>query len=302
MPEVVILSLAEESGSGCGEACGCGGADKPQTTRVPALTCADVLRQAGAAVEMVTACSDAEIDAAVKAAETGDARLIVAAATDGEVRAVIRRMVRHHAPPPSQRPADLPAGRTVYDLPPIAVLPLHPSVPELVDRLSLPRPPQEVALAVLAGRTKRFDLLRNDAGSVTLNGSLLGGVNASGSVGVWRGRVEVDDAVLSDGEESLVACAIGNAGPAELDGLPLLIGPSAEDGVVEVAVALPLVRNRLLRRPEVRFEVRRARGRAVSVTPRDGADLHLVDDGVAGVLTRKRAWWTEPGAWAAYLI
>lgn len=302
MPEVVILSLAEESGSGCGEACGCGGADKPQTTRVPALTCADVLRQAGAAVEMVTACSDAEIDAAVKAAETGDARLIVAAATDGEVRAVIRRMVRHHAPPPSKRPADLPAGRTVYDLPPIAVLPLHPSVPELVDRLSLPRPPQEVALAVLAGRTKRFDLLRNDAGSVTLNGSLLGGVNASGSVGVWRGRVEVDDAVLSDGEESLVACAIGNAGPAELDGLPLLIGPSAEDGVVEVAVALPLVRNRLLRRPEVRFEVRRARGRAVSVTPRDGADLHLVDDGVAGVLTRKRAWWTEPGAWAAYLI
>jgi hypothetical protein len=46
-------------------------------------------------------------------------------------------------------------------------------------------------------------------------------------------------------------------------------------------------------------EVRRARGRAVSVLPRDG-ELQFLDDGVAGVLTRKRSWWIEPGAWAVY--
>ena len=112
--------------------------------------------------------------------------------------------------------------------------------------------PQDVAAAVQAGRTNRFDLLRNDGGSVTLNSSLLGGLDASGAVGVWRGRVEVDDTVLADGEEPLVACAIGNAGPAELDGLPLLVATSATDGVVDVAVAVPLVRKRALRPAEVR--------------------------------------------------
>jgi len=70
--------------------------------------------------------------------------------------------------------------------------------------------------------------------------------------------------------------------------------------VVEVAVAIPIVKRRFLREASVRFEVRRARGRAVSVTPRDG-EVHFVDDGVSGVLTRKRAWWVERGVWAAYV-
>jgi hypothetical protein len=28
--------------------------------------------------------------------------------------------------------------------------------------------------------------------------------------------------------------------------------------------------------------------------------VRLIDDGVSGVLTRKRSWWTERGAWAVY--
>jgi hypothetical protein len=304
--QVVILSLAEKR-DGCGDACGCGPADKAadkaaEPARVPVLSCADALRAEGLQVELVAACSDAEIDAAVKPAETGEALLVVAAATDGELRAVVRRMVRHHAPPPSLRPAELPAGRTVFDLPPLAVLPLHPSVPELVTRLGLPRDPAEVAAAVKGGRVRQMDLLRNDGGSVTMHSSLLGGLDAQGSVGIWHGRVEVDDAVLADGDEPLIACAIGNAGSTELDGLPLLTQAAPDDGVVDVAVAIPVVRQRLLRSPSVEFEVRRAKGRAVSVTPRDGADLHLVDDGVSGILTRKRSWWVEPAAWAAYVM
>ena len=304
MHEVVILSLAEES-AGCGDACGCSPAEKAEKaapgSRVPVLTCADGLRREGASPQLVTACSEPEVDVALKSAIAGDARLILAVASDSELRAVMRRLVRHHAPPPSKRPAELPPGRTVFDLPPVGILPLHPSVPELVPRLGLPTDPAEVAAAVAAGRTARFDLLRNDGGSITMHAALLGGLDATGAVGVWRGRVEVDDTVLADGEEPLVACAIGNAGPVELDGLPLLTGASPTDGAVDVAIAVPRVHKRMLRPDSVEFEVRRARGRAVSVTPRDGADLHFVDDGVSGVLTRKRAWWTEPAVWAAYL-
>ena len=38
---------------------------------------------------------------------------------------------------------------------------------------------------------------------------------------------------------------------------------------------------------------------AVSVRPRDG-EVQFLDDGVAGSTSRKRSWWTEPGAWAVY--
>ncbi len=290
MRAVVILSLAEDSGED-----GCAGA-----SRVPVLACADALRGHGARVEQVTAYSDAEIDTAVKPVESGDAQLIVAAATDAQVRAVIRRMVRHHAPPPSKRPADLPAGRTMFDLPPIAILPLVPAVPALVDRLDLPRDPGAVAGAVSAGRARRFDLLRTDGGSVTLHGALVGGVTVTGSAGAWRGRVEVDDTILSDGAEPLLACAVSNTGPSDVDGLPLILDALPDDGAVDVAVARPVLHRRLFRTATVSVEVRRARGRAVSVAPRDDS-VPYVDDGVTAKLTRKRSWWVERHAWALYV-
>ena len=116
-----------------------------------------------------------------------------------------------------------------------------------------------------------------------------------------RGRVEVDDTVLSDGTDSILACAIGNGrGYAQFDGLPLLTDGDPTDGRVEVAVAVPAAVKRRFRSTRVRVEVRRARGRAVSVLPRDG-DLPFLDDGVAGTMSRKRSWWTEPGAWAVYV-
>ena len=69
--------------------------------------------------------------------------------------------------------------------------------------------------------------------------------------------------------------------------------------MIEVAIAVPVVTRPLFRQATVRVEVRRARGRAVAVPPRDG-ELPFLDDGVAGTLTRKRSWWIEPGAWAVY--
>ncbi|WP_045742591.1 hypothetical protein [Actinoplanes rectilineatus] len=316
MFDVVLLSLAEGQGGSDSCGSGCGGCNAVcATPRTPVLACADALREAGARVETVMAGSDQEIDA-VLARFDGPARpdgltwpdpesklrLVVASATDGQLRAVVRRLVRRYAPPPSKRPDDLPAVRTVPDLPPLAILPLDPThTGDLAAQLGLPRTPAAVAAAVLEGSVRRLDLLRNDGGSVTLDGALLGGSDDDGRAVPWRGRVEVDDALLTDGEEPVLACAVGNAaGYAEFDGLRLLADGDPTDGRVEVAVAVPIVvKQRFRKDTKIRIEVRRARGRAVSVLPREG-DLQFLDDGVAGSTSRKRSWWTEPGAWAVY--
>ncbi len=319
MYEVVILTLGD-------------GASADGNAR----SCLEALAAAGAPAEAVTATSDAEIDEVLTRLDApprpdgltwpdwpnpeGRTRLAVAAASDGELRAVVRRLVRRYAPPPSRRPTDLPATRTVPDLPPIGVLPLDGGRgpigaasggagvdgeecdrgDDLVARLGLPRDPAAVASAILAGRFRRLDLLRTDAGSVTLNGTLLGTADEQGRAVRWQARVEVDDAVLSDGHDSLLACVVANAGGfAEIDGLPLVTDADPADGLVEVAVALPVVRRSMWGNHRVRVEVRRARGRAASVTP-DGEELPYLDDGAAGRLTRRRSWWIEPAAWAVY--
>jgi hypothetical protein len=269
---------------------------------VPVLACADALRSGGATVEPVTAGSEAEIDRAIRPVLAGEARLVVAAASDAEVRAVVRRMVRALTPPHSGRPTDLKANRTVYDLPPLSVLPLAPAAPPLCGALGLPTTPADVAMATLDGLQRRWDLLRTEGGSVTLHGVLLGGLAGSGgaSPAPLRAIIAVDDTVLSDGSETLLAVAIVNAGSSEVDGLPLVPSATSDDGCVDVAIALPILRRRLVRTADIRVEVRRARGRAMSVTPFDGA-IKCVDDGVVGPITRKRSWWTEPGAFATYV-
>jgi hypothetical protein len=262
----------------------------------PVLACRDALLAEGAEVSTAAPGSDAELDA-IAARLDGPARpdgltwpaaegprLVVAAAAVGQVRAVVRRMVRRYAPPPSRRPADLADDRTVPDLPPIGVLPLYGA--RLFD---LPEDPAEIAKLVLHGTPVRRDLLRTDAGSVTLDGALIGGTAP------WSARVEVDDAVLAEPGETIAVCVVGNGGGyATVDGLPLVPRADPADGMLDVAVAVP-VRRRWWGRTRAEVEVRRARGRAVSVHP--AAEVPLLDDGVDGTLTRKRSWWTERGAW-----
>jgi hypothetical protein len=316
MYDVVLLSLAE--GQGSGGACGadCGGC-APATAaacapRVPVLRCADALTAAGARVETVTAASDQEIDEVLArfdgpARPDGltwpdpDSKTRLVVATDGQLRAVVRRLVRRYAPPPSKRPADMTSGRTVPDLPALAILPLDAgNTTDLAAQLGLPRTPEGVAAAVLGGSVRRLDLLRNDGGSVTVDGALVGGLDDEGRAVPWRGRVEVDDAVLSNGDDPILACAIGNAaGYAEFAGMRMLADGDAVDGQVEVAVAVPTIVKQRFRGTKMRIEVRRARGRAVSVLPRDG-EIQFLDDGVGGSMNRKRSWWTEAGAWAVY--
>ncbi|GAA3280674.1 hypothetical protein Dvina_53405 [Dactylosporangium vinaceum] len=291
MVDIVLLTLGEDAQCGCdGGACG---------TRTPILACRDALRTSSShEVRTVVAHDDKEIDAALRSLP--EARLIVATAADGQLRAVMRRLVRMYAPAPSKRPSDLPGDRTIPDLPPIGVLPLGPDATDLASRLGLPRSPADVAAAVLGGKVRRLDLLRNDGGSVTLDGALLGGVLASGGTGTFLARVEVDDHVLADGTEPVLMSVVANAERyATVDGLPLVTAPSIDDGVLDVAVAIPVAARRLFRRPRVEIQVRRAHGRAVAISPR--AELPFVDDGVEGTLTHKRSWWMERAAWAVYV-
>ncbi|HEY0359697.1 MAG TPA: diacylglycerol kinase family protein [Mycobacteriales bacterium] len=265
-------------------------------TRVPVLQCADALR-AGAVVEVVDVDSDGAVDAAVDRAYASGARLVVAGG-DGPLRAVLRRMVRRSLPRGGERPADLPRHRTVPDLPPVGLLPVDPPAEtDLVRRLGLPTTPAGVADAVLGGAARRLDLLRNDAGSVTLKAALLGGVDPDGRGVPWAARIDVDDTVLSDGTEALLACGIANTGSLDaVPGLTLVVEAGPTDGLIDVGVAVPVAGRR---RPEI--QVRRARGRAVAVTPTvDEQEVPFADDGIAGTLTRKRTWWMEHGAWAAY--
>lgn len=319
MRQVIVLSLADDAANaaGCCGATGCGsaaasdsGGDDACATdadacatrpaRVPVLACSDALTAGGAAVEVVTACSDAEIDAALKPVRADGAALIVAAADDAQLRAVLRRLVRAYAPPPSKRPAGMPGDRTVPDLPPLAVLPLTPGIPGIVTDLGLPTEPAAVAAAVLGGRTRRLDLLRHDGGSVTSRSAVLGAANDAGTAVSWRGRVEVDDVVLTDGDEPVLACVVANSGAVTVGGVPLTGDVAADDGRITVGVAVPRQVRRFLRRSDLQVEVRRATGRAVAVTPRADA-VPIVDDGVAAELTRKRSWWVERGVWAVYV-
>ncbi len=275
MHQVIVLSLEE----GC--------------PRAPVLACRDALAAEGASVETAQAGSDADLDAVIAELDgparadgltwpsADGPRLIVAASTVGQVRAVLRRMVRRYAPTPSRRPDDLVPDRTVPDLPPIGLLPLYG-----VDLFGVN--PADVVKSVLYGTPARLDLLRTDAGSVTVDGALVGGEAA------FRARIEVDDAVLATPDERVAACVVGNGtGYSTVDGLPFVPDADPADGSVHVAVAVPVRVRR-----ETRVEVRRARGRAVSVSPVD--EVPFLDDGVAGRLARKRSWWIERGSWSVY--
>jgi hypothetical protein len=319
MYDVVILTL-EEPPTGCGGECeGCGAAEACDTRpRTPVLHCTDALTAAGARVETVTAHDDAAIDAVLarfdapeqpdgirRPDQDGKLRLVVAIAADAQLRHVVRRLVRRYAPAPSKRPADLPADRTVPDLPPLAVLPLNArESTDLATRLGLPREPADVARAVLSDRVRRLDLLRQDGGSVVIDGALFGAADEHGRSVPWHGRVEVDDLVLTDGKDAVLACAVTVAdGYAKVDGIDLVADPDPADGLVEVGLAVPSVVKRRFGPDQHRIEVRRARGRAVSITPRpaaEGETLPFVEDGVTGELTRKRSWWIERQAWGVY--
>ena len=288
---------------------------------MPVLACADALTARGARVETVIARSDAEIDEVLARLDAparpdgltwpdpdSKTRLVVATASDAQLRAVLRRLVRRYAPPPSRRPAELAGNRTVPDLPPIGVLPLDPARGgphrDLAAQLGLPRDPAAVAAAVLDGSVRRLDLLRNDGGSVTLDGALLGAADDAGRPLHWRAGWRSTTRCSPTARTRSLACAIGNAGGyATLDDAAAAhrTGPGRRPGRGRGgrSGARPARRWAGRRSPPTRY-VGPGAGRW-PCSPATGR-CPFLDDGVEGELSRKRSWWTEPGAWAVWSI
>ncbi|PZS10584.1 MAG: hypothetical protein DLM55_03905 [Acidimicrobiales bacterium] len=284
---------------------------------MPVLSCADELRAYPVVkqVEIRPAQSDADIDVTLTLTHDAQTRLVVAG-SDAIARAVVRRMVKRALAlgGKSQR-AGLAIDRTIPDLAPFALLPLDadPGLPDLARALQLPMTPHEVAAAVVTGTVRRLDLFRNDRGSVTLHGVLLGGAVAAhhetqGRPVAWWARIDVDDTALCDPNEPLLACAIGNAtGYSQLGTLPLLTAADPTSGTVSVGLAVSV---------DKEIQVRRAHGRAVSIRlcrapyarsldsaadpPREQPSVPFTDDGVDGVLRHACTWWVERAAWALY--
>ena len=202
--DVVLLTLGDDAAAT---------ARAPRPGAAPAPTrCARPARGS----RLVTAGSDAEIDAGAR--RPADGRPTGPAdrrrrGTDGQLRAVVRRLVRRYAPPPSQRPADLPADRTVPDLPPSACCRSTRPAPDLAAQLGpAPRPGRGGRGGARRPASRRLDLLRNDGGSVTLDGALLGG--ADDAAGRCRGGPGSRSTTPCSptAREPLLACAVANAG------------------------------------------------------------------------------------------
>ncbi|MGB9376363.1 MAG: diacylglycerol kinase family protein [Mycobacteriales bacterium] len=246
---------------------------------------------ADGAVEVATTSSPAELDVAL--AGRGHRRLILAGG-DGSLHLLVDRLRRRG------ELADVPVG----------LVPMGTGN-DFARHLGLPLDPEQAAEVLLTGHPRRLDLIRSDGGGgLAVNAAHLGkGAEAArrasglksrlgklayplGAIASivrprgWRLHVNVDDEVLADGRHRVLMVAIGN-GSSIGGGAPIFPHADASDGTLDVLVVS-------------RFgALRRASGRAVTVTPAPGVTVGLNVDGELGELNRRRAWWVEPGAWSA---
>jgi diacylglycerol kinase family enzyme len=272
-----------------------------------------VLRSA-ADVEVAATASAADLDDVV-AAMDGQRPVIVGG--DGSLHAVIGALDR------AGRLADQPVG----------LIPCGTGN-DLARTLGLPVDPEEGARAVLSGRTRVLDVLRDDSGLLVVNavhsglgasagrraegfkglmgvaaypvGAALAGVSERG----WLLRVEVDGVVVrsssggwaADGETPLLMVAVCN-GPTVGGGTALAPGAVPDDGLLDVMVSAAtgaaerMAFAAALRTGEHvgREDVVVVRGRRVTVA---GEPVDLDADGEVHEGRDRQAWRADAGAWS----
>jgi YegS/Rv2252/BmrU family lipid kinase len=270
------------------------------------IAAAVAVLHAGADVRL-EACSDpADLAALV---EARDGRQLVLAGGDGSVHLLVTTLHGRSELAPDD---------------PIGLLPLGTGN-DLARTLGIPLDAEAAATALLAGRPRALDLIVDEAGGVVVNvvhlgvgaqaaeqasalkdtigkaayavGSAIAGVRERG----WALRVEVDGAVVHDGEPVLMVGVCNGrtiGGGAE-------IAPDAEpdDGLLDVVVATstgPLARlgfGVAMRSGEhvERDDVATFSGRRVTVV---GEAFPANADGELHDPVERRTWTVSPNAWA----
>lgn len=260
----------------------------------------EVLAEDGS-VEVATTSDQAELDAAL---DLRGGRRLVLAGGDGSLNLLVQRLRR----------------RDELSLGPVGLVPMGTGN-DFARHLGLPLDPTDAARAVLAGRPRRLDLLRSDGGGVVVNAVHLGkgaetaqrSTSLKGRLGKlayplgavasvfgprgWRLHVNVDDDVLADGEHRVVMVAVGN-GSSIGGGTALFPEADAADGALDVLVLGPGGAGVGGTGSQPFRLIRRARGRAVTVTPAPGVTVGVNADGELSELSRRRSWWVEAGAWS----
>ncbi len=253
------------------------------------------------AVETVELAGREVLDAAL---DRLAARRLVLAGGEGSLHALVQRLWRR---------GEL-AGA------PIGLLPMGTGN-DFARYLDLPLEPAEAARVVLAGRPRRLDLIRSDGGGgIVVNavhvgkgaeeaeraGSLkgrlgrlaypLGALAAVFAPRGWQLHVNVDDEVLAGGTSRLMMVAIGNG--SSIAGAPVFPDADAGDGLLDVFVLGPGGGGAAGTGGQAFRLVRRARGRAVTVSCGPGVEVGVNADGKLGTLRGRRSWWVEPAAWS----
>lgn len=273
----------------------------------------DVLRGA-ADVHLVATGSVDELDAAL-AGRAG--RELVVVGGDGSLHAAAAALDRAGLLSPDE-PVGLLGRGTGNDL---------------ARTLGLPLEPEDGARALLEGRPRRLDVLRDDTGRLVVNavhvgigasagrraerlkeligvvaypvGAALAGAAESG----WALRVEVDGEVVTgpagwraDGSTPVLMVGICN-GPTVGGGTPLVPDARPDDGLLDVMVSIatgPAERVAFaadLRTGEHvgRDDVAVVRGREVTVS---GAAVEVDADGEVREGRGSMSWRVEPGVWS----
>jgi YegS/Rv2252/BmrU family lipid kinase len=270
------------------------------------IAAATAVLRGGADVRVEQCADPADLAALI---QDRDDRQVVLAGGDGSVHLLVATMHARGELSPDDAVGLLPLG----------------TGNDLARALGIPLDPEAAAAALLTGRTRPLDLIIDDAGGVVVNvvhlgigaqaaeqatalkdtigkaayavGSAVAGVREGG----WALRVEVDGAVVHDGEPVLMVGICNGrtiGGGAE-------IAPDAEpdDGLLDVVVATstgPLARlgfGVAMRTGDHvdRDDVQTFQGRQVSVS---GEAFPANADGELRDPVDRRTWRVQPNAWA----
>ncbi|MGH8969273.1 MAG: diacylglycerol/lipid kinase family protein [Actinomycetes bacterium] len=277
------------------------------TTDDDAVDAALAVLRAGADVRVAASGDRGELERIVAARED---RMLVLVGGDGSVHAAVDTLVRRGELTPDE---------------PLGLIPLGTGN-DLARSVGIPLDAAEAARALIGGRPRPMELLRDDADGIVVNAVhlgigaeaaargeqwkprlgkaayALGGMVAGARTRGWRLKVEADDRVVVDVDRRVLMVGLG-LGSSIGGGAPMAPDADPSDGLVDLVVSEavgPVARigygAGLRRGSHVdRSDVHHLRARTVRV---GGQPFPVNADGELSGPVRSRSWTVEQGAWA----